>query len=103
MDKKILELAKRNVELFNKEDLKEQIKEEYKQLLYKSEKKKTDKNTLIKIQRLFEKSKSINPLNFGDAYPCFYAKKTIKEYVETGKYHPKTFVKLKNWINSRVN
>ena len=102
-NKRLFEIAKRNVRTDIDEDIKERVLEEYEELFHENQKRKANKKTYKKIKHLFQVSKKIISHNFGDSFHVHHAKETIKEYAKTGIYHPASFKDLEKWINSRLN
>ena len=94
MCEELYEQAKQNVAFEIREKIKERIREEYKKLKFESEKKQADKKTSQKIKSLYKKSKTIFPINWGNAYSTHHRKQEIEEYAKTGIYHPQKLLNL---------
>jgi hypothetical protein len=99
MNKKLYEQAKNNIIKEREEDLQEEIKEEYKALLFESQKLAADKEMMLHLKSLLKKAKKIPVRSMGSAYYVHSLKGRIMTMIEEEKYHEKELKELEKKLD----
>jgi hypothetical protein len=98
MNKKLYEQAKENILKQKDEDLKEEIKEEYKALLFESQKLVADKEMMLHLKSLLKKAKNIPVRSMGSAYRVHSLKGRLMTMIEEKKYHKRELKELEGRV-----
>ena len=96
-----LSLHQRAVQTVNnreKRELQREISREYRRLLYQSQMKKANKNTISKIKHLETHPPSVGSM--GESYVWRHVSNTLKDYVQKRKYHPRTLKEIEEYTKT---
>ena len=88
INKSLYKKAIEMVEEYRREEFKDEIMEVYEELLYESQIRKANKNTLIKLKKLYEAGKNYNIKGIGDAYKTHDYMDDLKSWIRKKVYHP---------------
>jgi hypothetical protein len=99
MNKKIYLEAQENVLRWKEEDLQEEIKEEYKALLFESQKLVADKEMILYLKQLLKKAKKLPVRSMGSAYYVHSLKGKLMTMVEEKKYHKRELRRVEKKVN----
>ena len=98
MNKKLYLEAKENVLKQRDEDLKEEIKEEYKALLFESQKLIADKEMMLHLKKLLKKAKKLPVRSMGENYVVNNLRGRIMGMISDKKYHPRELKELEGRV-----
>jgi hypothetical protein len=103
MKNKIYEQAKKNIIKEREEELQAEIKEEYKALLFESQKLVADKEMMLHLKSLLKKAKKIPVRSMGGSYIVNSLRGRIMTMIEEKKYHPRALKEVEGKVEKRLN
>lgn len=75
-----------------------EIEDEYKNLLYDSQKRMASKETIKEIKKLYKVANEIKISGLGHSYMIHAVRGSLKEIIKTRIYHPKDITKFKKLL-----
>jgi ABC-type lipopolysaccharide export system ATPase subunit len=90
--------AKQNVIKREKHELKREVEQEYKQLLYDSQFQKADQKTILKIKKIAQHLPSAHSM--GIAALNHTIDGILDDYIKQKKYHPKSLKEIEEYTQT---
>lgn len=103
MNQKLYEQAKKNIIKEREEELQAEIKEEYKALLFESQKLVADKEMMLHLKSLLKKAKKLPVRSMGENYSVNHLKGKIMTMIEEGKYHKRELREIEGRVEEKLN
>ena len=102
MNKKLYEQAKSNIMKEKDEEFKEEVREEYKHLIYLSQMVKADAKIIKKVESLKKKVNKMGARSMADGYYINHLQGEVGRIIEKGKYHPDNLKRLEEKVKERI-
>ena len=103
MDKKLYEQAKKNILKEKEKEFKEEVREEYKHLVYLSQMIKANAQIIRKVESLKKKVNKMGARSMADGYYLNSLRRAVNDIIEKGKYHPDNLRILEKKVKERLS